>query len=199
MNYKKNNFLYRLKYRLSILSALIFVIMLNQSAILYAGDLQAKEYFLKSAFLYNFARLVDWPSNTFKTSMSPIRLCFIGNDSFDNALQAIQNKKANSRPLIIKRNIAVSEIPHCQILFINQSEEDNLYNILDISAQYPILTVSDLADFAHKSGHIHFFVKKNNTLSLEVNLDAIKQANLQISSRILSLAKIVKSTEDFRP
>jgi len=203
MNYKKINFIYRTKvttmFPPGLLAGLIFILMMNYSALLCASDRQAKEYFLKTAFLYNFARLVEWPKTTFKTPSVPIRLCFIGRDNFADALTAIENKKAHSRPLIIKRDITLSDIPHCQILFISPSEEDRLSDVLKVSAQYPVLTVSELDDFAEKKGHIRFFIKGNNTLSLEINLEAAKQSDLKISSRILSIAKIVKSEQGFRP
>ncbi len=199
MNYKKDKLFHHLKFKSTILSAVLFFTMLFNTAIVGADDIQAKEYFLKTAFLYNFARLVDWPSNTFKTAASPMKLCFMGNDSFADALTSIRNKKANSRSLIIKRNIALNEVLHCHILFISQSETNNLHNILHITAQLPILTVSEIPGFTQKNGHIRFFLRNDNTLSLEINLEAVNKSHLTISSRILSLAKIITSYEVSKP
>lgn len=199
MNYKKDKLLHQLKFKSTILSAFLFIVMIGNTAAVNGGDIQAKEYFLKTAFLYNFARLVDWPANSFTTDTSPVRLCFMGNDSFGDALEAIRNKKANSRPLIIKRNIALNEIPQCHILFISRSENSSLQPILRHAAQFPVLSVSEIPGFAQKNGHIRFFLREDNTLSLEVNLDAIKQSKLNISSRILTLAKIVTCDEVSRP
>ncbi|MCW8930068.1 MAG: YfiR family protein [Gammaproteobacteria bacterium] len=166
---------------------------------IHAENILAKEYFLKAAFLYNFARLVEWPTNTSKQDSDPVRLCFIGQDPFDNALHTIQNKKVSGRPLIIQRFIDLKDAPKCHILFISRSEESQLATILNFTQQYPILTISEIPNFAEENGHIRFFLSNNEKLNLEVNLESVKNSGLIISSRILTLAKIVSSKEAIEP
>ncbi len=155
---------------------------------------QAQEYLLKAAFLYNFARLIDWPENTFKHNSDPFRLCLIGNDPFGAALESLHNKKVRGHPLTIQRHLRLNNIDQCQMLFISRQEEEQIPTILKTINHAPTLTISEVPLFAEKSGHIRFFLN-NNKLSLEVNLNAINQSGLKISSRILSLAKIVSSEE----
>ncbi|MCK5647678.1 MAG: YfiR family protein [Gammaproteobacteria bacterium] len=181
------------------LSCLFFITMMITSTQAYAENILAREYFLKAAFLYNFARLVEWPATTFKTETDPFRLCFIGKEPFNKALRSIRNKKVNSRPLMIQRDVNLNEASRCQILFISQSERHNIPFILTALHQTPVLTVSESAGFAEQNGHIRFFLSNDEKLRLEVNLDAITQAGLKISSRILSLAKIVSSKRAIMP
>lgn len=164
-----------------------------------AENILAREYFLKAAFLYNFARLVDWPDGTFQTDSDQFQLCLIGTDPFAEALHPIQNKKVRGHPLRIQRIMSLNDVQQCHMLFISRSEKNRLNEIIQATSAYPILTVSELADFAEHKGHIRLFVSNNNKLSLEVNLNAIKASNLNISSRILSLAKIVSSVETKQP
>jgi hypothetical protein len=182
-------------------SPLLITSLVTSPAKAYAESLLAKEYFLKAAFIYNFARLVEWPANTFGTDLESdsFRLCFIGKDPFENALRSIRNKKVAGRPLIIQRFIQLNEVQTCHILFISSTEEKQLQKILNAVKQSPVLTVSEIPEFAEKSGHIRFFLNKNEKLNLEVNLDSIKQAGLSISSRILTLAKIVSTKEIIEP
>lgn len=172
-----------------------FILLVFNPITLQANNLLAKEYFVKAAFLYNFARLVEWPPNTFKSDIDPIRICFMGEDPFGDALKTIENKKVKGHPILIHRGIALNNAFQCQILFVSQSEQDRIASIPKKLNQYPVLTVSELPGFAHERGHIRLFLADSGTLSLEVNLDAIIQANLRISSRILTLAKIVNSEE----
>lgn len=158
-----------------------------------ADDILAKEYFVKAAFLFNFARLVEWPSDTFKSDADALRICLMGDEPFGEALKTIHHKKVRGRPLYIQRNISLNDLDRCHILFISKSETNNVHDILGLTTQYPVLTVSEIARFAQNNGHIRFFLTSENTLSLEINLDSIKQVNLQISSRILTLATIVSS------
>lgn len=191
------NFLYRRSSRWLFITLQIAAILLSANA--HADNILAKEYFLKAAFLYNFSRLVEWPAATFTNNYEPFQLCFIGEEPFAEALESIRNKKINGRPLIIQHNISLSYASQCQILFISQSEKQNIAQILTVLNQASVLTVSELPDFAEQQGHIRFFLNDDEKLRLEVNLEAIKQAGLKISSRILSLAKIVSSKRIIKP
>jgi hypothetical protein len=168
----------------------------------YANDLLAKEYFLKAAFLYNFSRLINWPTIVFKDHKNSFNLCFIGKDSFANALQSINNKKVfidhTIRHIKIHRFVTLKNIKHCQIVYISQSEKKQLTTILTYLKQYPILSVSEIQNFADKGGHIRLFLV-NNKLKLEINLSVIEHSQLKISSRILTLAKLVSSKESRTP
>ena len=165
----------------------------------YADEITANEYSLKTAFLYNFARLVDWPENMVSQNASTMQICLIGDDLFGDALDVLRNKKAHNKQLIVKRHVQLNDVAECQLLFISESEQDNLHKILQITSQYPVLTISELPNFVQQQGHIRFFLRADKTLSLEINLDAIKQSRLKISSRILSLAKIINSDKQAKP
>ncbi len=156
-------------------------------------NLQAKEYLVKSAFLYNFARLSEWPEGIFKSPTDPFKLCLMGDDSFGLALNSIKNKKINGHPLLIQRRVSLEDAAECQLVFISRSEENNLPRILSYLQTYPVMTVSELPGFAHNNGHIRLFLNDEYTMSLEINLQAIRNSGLRISSRILSLATIVKT------
>ena len=170
------------------------ILVLFSCAHVWAGEnLQAKEYLVKSAFLYNFARLSQWPEGTFKSPTDPFKLCLMGDDSFGLALNSIKNKKINGHPLLIKRRVSLDEAAECQLVFISRSEEKDLQHILAYLQNYPVMTVSELANFAQKNGHIRLFLNDEYTMSLEINLQAIRNAGLRISSRILTLATIVET------
>jgi len=54
----------------------------------------------------------------------------------------------------------------------------------------PILTVGETPGFAERGGVIRFTLE-DNRVRFEVNVDAAHQADLNISSRLLTLAKII--------
>ena len=68
-----------------------------------AEPLQNKEYLIKAAFLYNFAKFVEWPSESFKNSADTIKLYILGNDPFGEALDTIRDKLVQGRRLAVKR------------------------------------------------------------------------------------------------
>ncbi len=181
----------------SWLRAVTYAVMLlcgvSSVSVPASDNLQAKEYLVKSAFLYNFARLSEWPDNTFKKTSDPFKLCIMGDDSFGLTLNSIRDKKINGHPLLIFRRVTLESAAHCQLVFVSRSEEQNLSKIISYLQQYPVLTISELPDFAQQNGHIRLFLNNENTLSLEINLQAIRDAHLNISSRILTLATIVRT------
>ncbi len=173
-----------------ITSTLVITILPEKS---YAEKILAKEYFLKAAFLYNFARLVDWPDKKYQSASAPFNLCLMGNDPFKNALRSIRNKKVQGHPLIVRRFVHLEEISECEILFISQSEKKKLAKIINSAQLNSVLTVSEIAGFAQQGGHIRFYLSHEKKLKLEVNLNSITHSGLKISSRILTFATLISS------
>jgi len=176
-----------------LFSALI--LLLSSSVSSYADGRQAKEHYVKTAFLYNFARLTEWPKKTF-THNENIQICLIGKDNFGDALYSIQHKKVRNQALTLRRHIKFSDITQCHMLFISQSEKLKVQKILNETKNHAILTISELPDFAYQGGHIRLFLNAQSTLSLEINLAAIKHSGVKISSRILTIATIVSSDNE---
>src|SRR5579862_4491440 len=60
--------------------------LLGSSPAVQAQISSSEEYRLKFAFLYNFARFVDWPADAFSSPQAPLNICIIGRDPFDSDL-----------------------------------------------------------------------------------------------------------------
>src|ERR1700722_19544056 len=64
----------------------------------------SSEYLIKAGFIYNFAKLVEWPATAFAQQDSPIVIGILGDDPFGGTLDRIvADKKINGRGLVIKR------------------------------------------------------------------------------------------------
>ncbi len=156
------------------------------------ADQPAEEYAVKAAYLYNFAKFVQWPAETFTNKESPINLCIIGDNPFGQALDAILGKTIRDRRLTVR------ELPYhqaladkdCNILFISQSEKENLDKLLATVSYTPVLTVSDIRGFADAGGMIGL-IKIGQRIRFEINVLTVQQANLEISSQLLKLARII--------
>ncbi|MCV6636452.1 YfiR family protein [Candidatus Albibeggiatoa sp. nov. NOAA] len=149
---------------------------------------QPSEYQLKAAFLYNVARMVDWPKADRK---KPLVVCLVGKDPFGAALNSIKKKKVKKRPLKFMMDVKISDISECNIVFITQDVQDSLTtNILPSIENQHILTVGDVPDFATQGGMVNL-LKNGERIAIEINLKAVKASNIVISSRLLTLAKIV--------
>ncbi|WP_176329818.1 YfiR family protein [Thioflexithrix psekupsensis] len=151
----------------------------------------ADEYQVKAVFLYNFANFVKWPEKAFSDDDS-FYICVYGKDPFKKNLDiAVQGEKVQGRHILIKRSNLLAELLNCQVLFVSDSEASDLKNILKDIGNRPILTVSDIVDFAQAGGIIEFYLQSSN-VRLMVNLAAARQVDLVISANLLRVSKIVK-------
>jgi YfiR/HmsC-like len=158
----------------------------------------SSEYLIKAGFIYNFANLVQWPSTSFAQPDSPIVIVILGEDHFGTTLDhVLEGKKVNARPFVIKRARSVSELQRalgpqkeCQILYVSSSEMSHLGEAIQMLKGVPVLTIGETPGFA-KNGGIINLILEDNKVRFEVNVQAAKEADLNISSRLLALARII--------
>jgi hypothetical protein len=171
--------------------ALLLVILLATSLAPITQAQTANEYQLKAAFLYNFAKFVEWPPDAFSGG-TPLVVGLIGDDPFGGAIdQAISGKTVNGHQLTIQRLKWGQNLRACHILFIGSSERKRLAQIIESLRGAGVLTVGEMDKFVEQGGLINF-VMEDSKVRFEVNADAAEQARLKISSRLLALAKTVR-------
>lgn len=159
-------------------------------AVLYAQSVD--EYRVKAAFLYNFAKFVEWPAGEFKGPDDPVTICVLGRGPLGPLLeQAVSGKQIEGHPLVAREITETRDAAVCQILFVAAGEKKRLPAILDQLKAGSVLTVGETQNFATGGGVINFKLE-DGKVRLEVNLHAAERAKLRISSKLLSLAKIVK-------
>jgi hypothetical protein len=176
---------------LSFLGALGLLLLPGSSA--WAQPITAPEPQVQAAFLYNFTKLVTWPTNAFASPSAPIIIGVLGKDPVGPALESVvKDKKVNGRPVQMLPFKTVAEIKICHVLFISKSERRRLDATLKTLRAQPILTVGALPGF--ESRGMIALIKSNETINLRINLEATTQAGLNLSSRLLRLDKTLKPT-----
>ena len=171
---------------------LIVVWILAGNALnVYAQPRQLPEYEIKAAFIYKFTKFIDWPAQAFSDPSDPFSIGILGKDPFSNILeQTFMGKTVNGREWIVKRSNSVEELKKCHILFISSSEKKRLAEIIEVIKFANILTIGDMDQFA-ESGGIIGLNEQDKKISIEINVEAAKQAGLTISSKLLILGKIL--------
>ena len=150
----------------------------------------SREYLIKAAILYNFAKFASWPAAAFSNDTAPLRICVIGADPFGPALESLNGKTVRNRALVTALIAKVEDAAACHILFVSASEKDRLGAILDTVSALPILTVADINQFAN-SGGIIALKEVDDRSRIEVNIGAANLAGLKLSSKLLRLADTV--------
>jgi hypothetical protein len=117
----------------------------------------------------------------------------LGDDPFKEVLDdTVRGETIGSRPFEVKRYRNVREATDCRILFVSDSMVRQLPVVLKELKNHGVLTVSDTEDFARRGGMVQF-VTENKRIKLKINVEAVKAANLTISSKLLRPATIVTS------
>lgn len=148
------------------------------------GDV-ASEAQLKAAYLVNFLKYVDWPSN-----QGPINICLFGRDSLGPYLATYEGRQIAGRELRVRRVTAPDQIAECNELFIPETEEARIPVVLRWTEKQPILTVSDAEIFAREGGGIAL-VRNEGRLQFDINTSSLAKANLKAQSQMLRLARQV--------
>lgn len=186
---------YRMKYLKLILVFTFYTLLptamltaLSTPNNTYAQGPKPTEYQVKAAFLYNFVKFIEWPPTH---NDSEIILYVLGKDPFGSAFDSIKQKRIKGKKLVVKRISSIRDLEDCSMLFISSSEEANIKDIIGAIDDLSILTIGDTKGYANRGVIINLYLEKKKT-RFEVNLDAVKNTDIVISSKLLGLAKIVK-------
>lgn len=156
----------------------------------HAQKQAAQEYQVKAIFLFNFAQFVEWPQTAFAES-NAIVIGVLGTNPFGTFLEeTVRGEEVNGHPLQVQRYAKIEDVKSCHILFINFSETSQLKHAIANLKSRHVLTVSDASGFTSQGGMIRFVTEDRKT-RIRINLPAVKEADLKISSKLLRLAEIV--------
>lgn len=144
----------------------------------------APEYALKAAFLFNFAKFIDWP----RPPGAHFLLCTQGRNVFGKALDGLEGRLVKERPLRVQRLAAGESARPCQILF---TTEDLAPRETAALHEAGVLIVGEEPGLLDQGGHIALLLEQDRVI-FEVNLPAARRAGLALSSRLLRLARNVR-------
>jgi hypothetical protein len=146
------------------------------------------EYQIKAAYLYNFGKFVRWRDASSLSPGSAFPICVLGKDPFDGALEAtVAGQTIGGNPISVKKVNSVAGVAGCKLLYVNADETKRFRSIMDTVRRLPILTVSDAPDFLDNGGIIQFVVISKR-VRFEVNLNAARDAGVQLSAELLKVA-----------
>lgn len=144
----------------------------------------------KAAFIYNFAKFTRWPKTPANDKNIEIKLCTLGEDQLVRDLTRLKGKVIKNKSLAVKPFTDPNE---CDMLYIASSENKTYISTLNSISRKPILTISEINNFALSGGMIELNHNKGQT-RITANLNATNKSQLELSSRLLMLSNIVYGT-----
>jgi hypothetical protein len=152
---------------------------------------QGAEYPVKLAFLYNFTKFVEWPPDSYRDPGAPLAICIVGRDPFSQDIERdLRTRAVGKHPVALVTLKLSDTLRGCHMVFIPATENGQADKIVKDLKGSSTLTVGETEGFAELGGIINLTVE-GNKVHFEVNQFAAQRASLKISSKLLSLAKIV--------
>ena len=145
---------------------------------------------VKAVYLLNFIRFVDWPDSV-QRATAPFTICVTGNDPLGTALeQILAGEVFRGRPITVQRVRRGSG--SCQVLYSGAGTPD--LGLILRGAGPGVLTVGEGDDYLDAGGMIAF-ITENRRIRFDVNQQLASEMGLGISSRLLSVARKVRSQQ----
>lgn len=147
----------------------------------------SREYLLKTAFVFNFARYTTWPP---PSPDGPFNLCILGQDDFGTAAQYLDGQQLRQRNIDVLFHQVGDDLHGCQLVYVTQPLAGQLDTLLPQLHADRMLTVSDIPGFAARGGILGLKIV-DNRIRFEANPLAAKRAGLRLSAQLLRLADVI--------
>jgi hypothetical protein len=153
-----------------------------------ADGAATREDELKAAYVFNFAKFVEWPASA---EGRPLTFCVVNAGGLSSALaNAVSEKHIGARSLGVRALSASDSRDSCDLLFVSSSLVGK-GGLTGHRADLPVLTISDAEGFASHGGMIEIFAE-GNRIRFNINAENARRAGLRISSNLLRLATKVE-------
>jgi hypothetical protein len=142
---------------------------------------------LKAGYIYNFVRFTEWPDDV--RAPQPLVMCVLADPAVGDALERmVQGRKLAGRSMTVSLIAMSGSTQACHVLYLSNVLPGQAAQVIAGLNNRPVLTISDLEGFTEAGGMAQFFFERGQ-LRFSIGNDAVKRARLQISSRLLALAK----------
>ncbi len=155
----------------------------------YGDSQQSDESLVKAVFIYNFAKFTRWPDHD-RIENGSLKICSFGEDALTEALLRLNGRRLKDHPVAIEHRDDDLRLDSCHVLYLARSTADQFEDITRSLRSAPVLTVSEIPEFSELGGMIELY-RFDGKIRFKINLQAVRDAGLDLSSRLLKLAVIV--------
>lgn len=172
---------------------LLIVVSALQPSVSAAQGSEARptlEYQIKASLIFNFVQFVRWPGDA---PPPEFRFCVLGRDRFGTALSSLNGELVEGSKVATVHlpSARLEDISTCHVLFISKGVELNIPEVLNELRDQSVLTIGEASDFLDLGGMINLQLDSGKVV-FDINRTAARNARLDISSKLLRLARTVK-------
>ncbi len=147
-----------------------------------------REHQIKAAFLYNFAKFIEWPENAFAAGNAALEFGSFCGDDFNAELATIvKERKINAHPLRVRAMTTPQDAASVQVVFVCREQEMQFPAVRRATSGRPILLVGE-SQAARDGGAAINFVVVDDKVRFEIRVDGAERASLKVSAQLQKLA-----------
>jgi hypothetical protein len=145
---------------------------------------------LEAAIVYNILLFAEWPPEALAQS-APVRLCVAAGTGLASAMKMLQGRDLRGSPIETIDLAAATTAKPCHAAFVDAAAREKHAVLLKAMRGGGTLVISDDEQAPHDAAGI-VLMRAGTKFVFEVNLQPVKQARVQLSSKLLRLAKTVR-------
>ena len=146
---------------------------------------------VKAAFVYNFAKFVEWPDDA-ASHAGPMVVGVLGDAKLKATIdRTLRGKTVRGRAFEVRHFTSPESIALCHILFVAVRDAEGAQRVLHVTQDSPTLTIGELRGFSDWGGVIELILV-DNQFRFEINAGTARRGGLKVGSRLLRLARSVK-------
>ena len=154
---------------------------------------------LKAAIVFNILLFVDWPAQALPEPGGVLALCVGPGSALKSALKALHGRPIRAFQLAVRdlppaatvAESAATAAPECHAVFVDAADRAHMAASVRAQRAGGALMVSDDVD-APRDATAIVLQRMGNRIAFDVNLQPVRQAGLQLSSKLLRLARVVR-------
>lgn len=141
---------------------------------------------VKALYLYNFATLIDWPSD-YRKGNFVIGVYGTKDGVYDNLKSKFEGKAIGSQEIIIKNFTSTSQIDLAHILYVTPAKSTEIGSLNSAFKGKSTLLVTERDGNLSKGAAINFVVN-GSSQKFEISKSNAQKHKLVIADRLLNLA-----------
>jgi len=178
----------QLKLIQKIKIALIFTLFLGMGMCYGQSEGRSANVKMKSIFVYNFIKNVEWPEGVDKTNY---KVGVVGDQKLYNQMNtSYSGKVINGKKLVFEYYSSFKETEKCHMLYIDPSLSDELQANVKTLRKNKTLVVTDKGGLL-SDGSVINFVISNNKLRFEISNTNAQLVPLTIGPALIKMATSV--------
>ena len=148
---------------------------------------------VKAAYLYKFLNYVDWPETAFADERAPYVIGVHGADDIALELAKLATTRpAADRPVQVRKVARGESLDGMHMLFIGAGAGNPAAMLAQSAPQRSLLVVTESDRAPARGASINLLVV-DGRVRFDVSLDAAERAGIRLSSRLLAVARNLRS------